>query len=135
MAKSTKEELLEVDDIEVVQNEDKSINVNVELKRDKRHVQTRKYVGELLEGDALPTIFVSKRKELMIFITDSEYVKFKANTFSTNVPRILKALRENPLLGNEMFEGGFPDYVKRELDEDKKYQTKFAEDIEPNYGK
>ena len=135
MAKSNKDAELEVDEIEVVHNEDKSINVNVELKRDKRHVQTKKYVGELISGTLPEVVFVSKRKEMMIFITDSEYVKFKANTFITNVPHVLASLRSNPLLNNEIFEGGFPDYVKREIEEDKKYQTKFAEDVEPNYGK
>lgn len=86
--------------------------------------KTKKYVGQTPNLDETKSkMFLSIRKSLVLFMSDTEMINFKARTFTTDRNDIVKFIREHPSFGVEIFEDKYPEHIAKAFIENDKYIT------------
>lgn len=103
--------------------------INIRMPEQDKSFKVIRHQGyEVDDKSKKPTVtFVSYKKELSIFLEHDEYIQFAHHSFVTNDQRLIDYLRNSPLYEKEIWEGEFPDYIKRKLEEERKYLTRDSE--------
>ena len=73
-----------------------------------------------------PTTFLALKRSLALF-DENELLIFRDYVFTTNKPEVIESLRNNPLFGEEFFEGDYPKDVQEMIERERKYLTKEKE--------
>jgi len=103
-----------------------NISVTIENKTPIK-AKLKKYTGEYIQGDAPATLYMATRKEMMLFMNESEYIQFKNNAFRTNDARLKQYIQLHEAFDKEIFAEKFPKYNKDKMEEYRKYVTKDPE--------
>lgn len=108
----------------IAEKQGNDINVIIQQKDIRNSKILKKHVGEWVSGDAKQVVFLSRAREAMFFINEHEYIQFRNNTFVTNKPEAIGFLREHSAFGLELFEKEFPQHIKQQREEQKRYITR-----------
>lgn len=98
--------------------------VELVIKENSPHHYDKRFSSENLKGQGNQITFLSTKKSLMLFADDVTYIVFKNYVFTTNNPETIEYLRSHEAYGNDIFEGDYPDHVKKAIAEKRKYFTK-----------
>ncbi|MGC8978639.1 hypothetical protein [Caldisericum sp.] len=70
-------------------------------------------------------VFKSYHRGTIVFIEPEKYIKFLNHIYKTSDEKIINFLRSHPAFGVEIFENEFPDFIIKQIEENKKYISSF----------
>lgn len=122
-----------VDTVETTNNGN-HVEVTIKEANKKAKRQTRK-VAEWIDPQSTTksAVYLSTRKELMLFVDENTYYQFRRRMFTTNIPQAMEFIESHPAFGLEIFKNQYPAHIAEKLELDKREITKDPDQHEPGY--
>jgi Lhr-like helicase len=130
MEVSKKQEILSGE--AVVSPDTKSITVNIVEPNKQADYNIDRYIGRKVEDEksGALTTYVSTKKAPAIFLNENTYLRFTHHNFVTDDVELKRIIESSDLYGTVIFKESFPDWAKKQMEEERRYITRDSAEFE-----